>query len=605
MKLTKSLMFAALACAAVITGCKTQESYEADRKERVAIDFERSRWSMYDSKHVFKLDECIDLALKHNLDIKVAKLEKDVASDMAIAEAFGMLPELTVSNNTTNRNNHAASRSEAIKSEDDDNATEGFSRSSDRFSNYVNIDLALSVMDFGLAAVNTFQGNDRTLIREQRQRRVAQNLQMEVVRVYFQVAAAQKAITITNDLLQKCQTRYALIAEMAEKRLISPFRAFDETRRFVDMEKRLTNYTRSYENSRAELLSLMGLTASSDIVVDSSMLNVEMPPVFDLPELQVMEQIALLYRPELYEIDMQRHINILELYKTIIMMMPNVRMYLDFTNSSNPFLYHANWVEIGVRAAYNVLKLPQHIMRAKAYYTQIKAEEARNFSQSLSVIAQVRIANANLQSTHDRFQLDNKIYAAYKANLLNAEKSMRAKGGLSKLELDHIRLATAETEIERLMSLGNYYVSYYRVLNSLGIDRKSLDKDDDFVAQCEKAVADARIEAEEEIREAWQAAKDAKWENIPKVAPSYAPKKVIPPAKKAPVKKVDAKKADVKKAAPAKAAPVKAAPVKAAPAKAAPAKAAPAKAPVKAAPAKAAPAKAAVKAAPAKAPAKK
>ena len=295
------------------------------------------------------------------------------------------------------------------------------------------------------------------------------------------------------------------------------------------------------------------------------------------------------------------------------MMMPNVRMYLDFTNSSNPFLYHANWVEIGVRAAYNVLKLPQHIMRAKAYYTQIKAEEARNFSQSLSVIAQVRIANANMQSTYDRFQLDNKIYAAYKANLMNAEKSMRAKGGLSKLELDHIRLATAETEIERLMSLGNYYVSYYRVLNSLGIDRKSLDKDDDFVAQCEKAVADARIEAEEEIREAWQAAKDAKWENIPKVAPSYAPKKVIPPAKKAPAKKVDAKKADVKKAAPAPAkAPVKAAPapvkapVKAAPApakapvKAAPAKTAPAKAPVKAAPAKAA-----VKAAPAKAPAKK
>ncbi len=537
----------ALAGAALLAGCKSQEDYKEDRAVTAMEHYVRAQWSQFKPNHEFKLEECINLALQFNLDIKVAKLEEEVASEMQIAEALGMLPELTASNNLSYRNNEAFSGSRPK----DGYMTYNYSTSSEKDLNYLNIDLALSLLDFGLAAFNTCQANDRVLMRQERTRRAAQNLQMDVVRVYFQVAAAQQAITITNTLLQQCQSRYELIREAAQKRLIDPFRAFDETRRFADMEKRLTNYTRSYENSRAELRALMGLAAGNDIIVDSSMLNVNMPPVFDLPEMQVLEQIALLNRPELYEIDMQRHVNVLELYKTIITMLPNVRMYLDFTNSSNTFLYHHSWMEIGLRAAYNLLKLPQQIARAKAYYTQIEAEETRGFSQAIGVIAQVRIADANMRSCYDRFQLDNKIYSAYSENLKNAEASLKTSGALSKLELDHIRLATAETQIERLMSLGNYYVSYYRLLNTLGIDRKSLSKKDSFVADCQKALEEAKAEAEEGIREAWEEAKANKWEDIPVSAPTFMKKAAPAPAKKAaaPAKKAEVKKAEVKKAA--------------------------------------------------------
>ena len=33
-----------------------------------------------------------------------------------------------------------------------------------------------------------------------------------------------------------------------------------------------------------------------------------------------------------------------------------------------------------------------------------------------------------------------------------------------------MRLAAAETEIEKYLSLGNYYVAYFRILNTLGIE---------------------------------------------------------------------------------------------------------------------------------------
>ncbi len=307
--------------------------------------------------------------------------------------------------------------------------------------NYLNVDLALSVLDFGLAFFNTQQSQDRLLLRQQRTRRAEQNLVLDTVRVYFQVAAAQRAINITNQLLEDCRNRYELIEKMGEAGQITPFRAFDEVRDFVDMEKRLTNYIRSYENSCVELRSLLGLYPSAQIKVDDSILD--KVPEFTFPEMELMEQIALMKRPELFEIDMQKHINVLECRKTIVMMFPNVRMFVDFTNSNNSFLYNSTWWELGIRAAYNLLKLPQHISRYQAYSAQVDAEEARTYAQAVAVMAQVRIAHANLMATKERLDIDTKVNNAYRKNLEKAEASGKISGELSQLELAHMRLATA------------------------------------------------------------------------------------------------------------------------------------------------------------------
>lgn len=452
--------------AVLLSGCMTKEDYAAERAKLAALHFEKANFRTLEKTQMLSLKDCMTMALEHNLDLKVNRLEENVAKEMRTAEALGMLPELTVSNNFTARENEPASRSKSVS---EGGATYNYSTSTDKNINYLNFDLALSFLDFGLAFFNTQQGNDRMLIRQMRTKRAAQNLSYDVARVYYQVAAAQKAIGITKQLLEDCKDRYKLIEQLREERKIDPFRAFDETTRFINMEKRLTNYIRSYENSCVELRALLGLYPNTDILVDDSVLDNGLVP-FELPELTLMEQIALLERPELYEIDMQRHINVIELRKTILLMFPNVRMYLDFTNSNNSFLYNASWFELGIRAAYNLLKLPQQIATAVAYSDQIDAEEARSYAQAIGVMAQVRIAHANMSNMKQRFEIDERVFKAYSANLKAAQTNIKTSGGLSQLELDHIRLSTAEVQIEKLMSLGNYYVSYYRILNTLGVD---------------------------------------------------------------------------------------------------------------------------------------
>ena len=504
----KLIAFGVLA-AVISGGCKTAQDYRDERAEYAVKHFEFSRYREMMEGQKLSLKECIAMALSNNLELKVMGIEEDVAKEMRTAEMLGMLPELNISDSFTGRSNTPASSSKKVA---DGGMTYGYSTSQDRNVNYFNIDLALSVVDFGLAYFNTQQARDRVMIREQRTRRARQNLTFDVVKAYFQVAAAQRAIKITTGLLEDCRSRYQLIEKLSKSRSITPFRAFDETKRFVEMEKRLTNYIRSYENSCVELRSLLGMHPGGKILVDDAYLN--QVPKFEFPEIELMEQIALLERPELYEIDMQKHVNVLECRKEIVKMFPNVRLFYDFVNSNNSFLYHASWYELGIRAAYNLLKLPQHIKQYQAYSAQVDAEETRTFSLAIGIMAQVRIAHANLISVRERYEIDNKVYTAYSKNLKWALTSKKLTGDLSNLELDHMRLATAETEIERLMSLGNVYVAYFRILNCVGI--KNLEAGNlnalraELVAARQRAAEELGKAADENKAKLAKAAADAK-----------------------------------------------------------------------------------------------
>ncbi len=484
----------AMAGGLLLSGCKSEKDFRDERAEYAVLHSQKAKYRDQLEGKKMGLLECMRYALEHNLDVEVNKVEEAVAREMRTAEMLGMLPELTVTDTFTARNNLPASSSENIYG--DAGGTYSYSQSQDRALNYLNVDLALSVLDFGLAFFNTQQADDRALLRKQRTERAMQNLTLDVAKAYFQVAAAQKAINITEPLLEECRTQRAALSKLVQSRQITPFRGFDETKRFVNMEKRLTAYIRAYENSCVELRSLMGMYPAGKLVVDDNVLR--NAPDFNLPEIELMEQIALLQRPELYEIDIQKHINIIECRKTILQMFPNVRIYGDFTHSTNSFLYHMSWWELGVRAAYNLLKLPKQIATYMAYSRQVEAEELRTFAQAIGVMAQVRIAHANMFTTKERYNIDNENYRTYASQLKTAIATKQTAGALSTLELVHMRLETAETEIERLLSLGNYYISYYRLLNALGVR----DLNVKTVKELKAELAQARERAREEMAKA-------------------------------------------------------------------------------------------------------
>ena len=329
----------------------------------------------------------------------------------------------------------------------------------------------MSVLDFGLAYLNAAQAEDRTLITIEQKRRAEQNLKLDVVKTYFKVAASQDAIETTEKLLEKCKRLEKVFSQLQKSKSVSPLRLLDERKRFIRLEKRLMEYRRSYQNACIELRALMGYLPINDIKVDTSCLK--KLTIANLPDIDTLEKIALVERPELYQLDIQTSITVTEARKTILMMFPQVKVFVDFVNSNNSFLYTQSWWEIGVKAAYNLLKLPQNIAQYRALNSEIDEISMRTLALSIGVMAQVRIAHANILEVKERYDLDEKTYQAYKNHLKVASQTFASGGDLSQLEVDRYELETAETFINRLISMSDCYVAYYRLLNTLGIN--SLD----------------------------------------------------------------------------------------------------------------------------------
>ena len=462
---SRLIVFGAAAALLVLSGCKTEDDYKKERIVKAHEQFEAARKRDLPSDKVLTVQDCIRLAMEHNLDIKVQNIEKDAANSMLWAEILGMLPDLSLTDRFTARNNQPGSRSLAVDSDGD---TYDYSTSQDKAINNLSVDLAFSLLDFGLAFFNSQQSHDRLLMKERQIERLRQNLKLDVVRTYFKVAAAQRAIDITQNLLTQCKKRSEVIARLQKNKRITPFRAFEEMNRLLTMEKRLTNYTRVYENACVELRALIGVYPSVNVIVDDTILDRD--PTMELPDIELLEQMAVLKRPELYEIDIQRHINILECRKTILMMMPNVQLYMDLVNNTNSFLYYQTWWELAIRAAYNALKTPQYLARYMAYSDQADVEKMRAFAQAITVMSQVRIAKADIVSSRQKYEINRREFRNYSEHLKKEEARKGVRGTVSELELDHLRMTVAETEIERLLALGACHISYYRLLNSIGIE---------------------------------------------------------------------------------------------------------------------------------------
>ncbi|MBP5182976.1 MAG: hypothetical protein J6331_08130, partial [Lentisphaeria bacterium] len=270
-----------------------------------------------------------------------------------------------------------------------------------------------------------------------------------------------------------------------------------------------------YNNACVELRTLMGLYPSPMITVDESCLDSF--PSIPLPPIELMEQIALLQRPEMYESDIQRQINVMECHKVILMMFPNVKLYADWSNSSNKYLYHRSWMELGIRAAYNLLLLPHHIAKYSAYSKQVEADTMKRYAQALAVMAQVRLSHANLRSAVELYNKDRKISEDYRNYFSRAKELLGSGSGKFKgTDVDYMQLETVKAEIDTVLSLGNCYVAHYQLLNAMGVDNVDFRTIDTYAEEladaqkaAEKIMKEARAEYNEERIEAERRLADA------------------------------------------------------------------------------------------------
>ncbi|MBN2642936.1 MAG: TolC family protein [Victivallales bacterium] len=472
MSVKYKLLFAVVV-PAILLGCQGDDFYRKQREEAAEKHLSEIRRNNVAKDRVFTLSEAIDYALKNNLDLKVHALRESVQNANKYAEALKMLPEANVSLDLTHRNNENASQSIDVNTGDE---SLDFSRSSRRDNERFNVDIAFSAIDFGVSYLSAVQAQDRFLLEKQLERRASQNLMYDVAKAYFTVAATQDAMEKTTRLLARCAELDKLFDKMVKSGDISPLRLMDERKRFFRVEEALMQFRRRHAEAAAELKSLMGIAPDSNIKVDTAVIKSVDPRILELPNVYFLEKVALRERPELYQLDIQKNIISADASKTILTMFPNVKAFLDFTQDSNPYLYNHSWIEIGLRAAYNIARLPAKIAEYKAFKTEERELEVRTMALSFGVLSQVRVAMKNVDEVYKRYLLDDRIHRSYQDYYKTMEEQFKKRAGnVSQLDLDRTELEAVEAEIIRVQAIGNCYLSYFRLMNAVGLSVSGIE----------------------------------------------------------------------------------------------------------------------------------
>lgn len=458
----------------IFAGCQNADEYRNERIAKADKAFKEIKSKKLPQNAVLSLPYCIETALNNNLDLRVYDLKMAVNSEKRTAAALGMLPDVIVTNDISARSNEPGASSYSLESGQQSLEP---SKSSEKTENRVRVEFLFSFIDFGLAYFNAVQAKDKTLITEEEKRRAAQNLILDVSRAYFKVAAAQYAMENTEKMLAISDETEKLIEQMTKTKKLPLEKLITEKKTFLLLKRALMEYKRSYENSCIELRALMGYYPKHDLRVDTT----GMGKVAELkvPDVELLEEIALIERPELFQLDMERHITAINARKKVLEMFPNVGMFTDFTNSTNKYLYNQSWWEIGVRAAYRLLRVPQQMGEFAATETEMDQIDVQVTALSVGILAQVRIAHANLIEVKSRYQLAEELFETYKAHEKIKEAQAQSAGAISQIELNRIKMETAQKDIERTDALGNYYLAYFRLLNSVGLetlDKKSLEE---------------------------------------------------------------------------------------------------------------------------------
>ncbi len=449
-----------------LIGCHNKVDWDKERLDIANKHYLEILSRQIKPEKKYSLQECIDAGIKHNYDYAIFSLREKINKKKDEIAKWGLMPALNMSYSHTDRNKYNASNSQTYTT--NRKGTEA-TISADKKENSSRSELYFSFIDFGLNYYISEQEKNKSKLTLLQKEKAKNALTFDIIRAYYTVASSQKAMKKTKELLEVSVIIEKNLETIADAKTISPLTILAEKKQILRLKQYLEEFKRVYENSCIELITLMGYAPSSNIRVDTKIFKDKSVKKVNIEKLV---KKALLTRTELKEFDIKKDILSLESKKKFALLFPNVSLSAAFNSSSNSYLENSNWFDIGARASFNLFALPTKYKEYKKSFLDDEVLNAETIAMTVAIIAQVRIAYANLCEVRSRYELSNEIYRTHLKQLKLARSEIKIGGDLSEIEIFKMSMETANASIERVQQLANYKLAYYRLLNAVGIDFK-------------------------------------------------------------------------------------------------------------------------------------
>ncbi|WP_229426050.1 TolC family protein [Pseudoduganella violacea] len=455
----------ALAAALALSGCAVTPAplTEAERQATLGADRQAMVGGQAALAGPVSLQEAMARALKYNLDFRVKLMEEALAQRQLDLSRLDMLPKLAAGAGFTARSRDLASSSQ--------NAATGTqslvpSVSTEKQAHTADLSLSWNVLDFGVSYYNAQQQSDRVLILQQRQRKVAQQLMQQVREVWWQAVGAQQLQGRIDALLQEAEAGLADARQVEQQKLRSPLEALTYRRQLLDVIRQMGIIRNNLAQAKPRLAALMNLPAGQDF-------QVAVPAGMPVPtlglNLERMEEMALLNRPELGEARYLERIGALETRKAVAKLLPGLEFSVGQRYDSNKFLVNHSWSDAGLRVSWNLLNLFNAASIKGSAQAQLDLAKAQRLAVSMAVLTQVHVAYLDLQGRSRQFALEREL-SEVEQGIFEQNRNASASGAQGRLPAILADANAVFSSLRLYQSYGDVQNAYGQLGASLGID---------------------------------------------------------------------------------------------------------------------------------------
>ncbi|WP_431854298.1 TolC family protein [Azospirillum sp.] len=334
------------------------------------------------------LAEAMARAIKYNLDARQALMEQLLQARQLDVSSYDMLPKLAASAgyNTRDKANESLSRNTITNFRSIEPAI-----SQDRTRYTADLGLTWNLLDFGVSYFQAKQQADRVLIAQERRRRLANSIIQQVRASFWLAASAERLQGEIEPILTEARKALDDSKKVEEERLKPPLEALRFQKALIEIIRQLETVQQDLSISKAQLAALMNLPLGQPFTLALPEGFTQVIPEVAMP-IEKMETIALLNRPEMREEQYQKRVNLAEVRKAMVRMLPGIGLNTSINYDSNSYLIHNMWAEAGARLSYNLLNLFSGPATIRAAEAQEEAGDFRRMALNVATLTQVHVA---------------------------------------------------------------------------------------------------------------------------------------------------------------------------------------------------------------------
>ena len=402
--------------------------------------------------------------LKYNLDFRQRMMEGALADRQLAVGQWDMFPALLANAGYVTRNNEAAYINDAgIVS----------TTTSERTRRLAGLEFSWNLLDFGVSYYRARILADQVLVAEERKRKAIQTLMQETRHTYWRALGAQRLGNRLQELMKRSNIALAQARVIEQEGLLPQAQALAYQRALLDATTLLQLRRLDLEFAKVELASLMNLPHH----VDFSLVDEPEPDLPPVPaEIEKLEDLALVQRPELREEDYRRRITTHDTRRALVQTLPGISFDTGWQYDSNRYLLNNSWVETGLRVSANLFRLASIPSIRRAGEAQEQLDDTRRLAQAMAVATQVRLAALRYQIAREGLdQAAESARVDYRlAQYTRAAASSRVD---SELELLRTEARSLLSEYERHIAFADVQAAWGRLYNSVGYDLAPTEPD--------------------------------------------------------------------------------------------------------------------------------